>query len=401
MKRLIYLFFVSGILSLSSLYAQVITHNPKVEEQSAPYVTITRVELTNAHTIIDLVFKNPKSQPSTNFPFQFPRSPQNNSSQIWLDPNTRLYKPGEIDTKFKFVKAEGIPTHDRRNVTSGEEVAFRAYFERLTPGIEVFDFYEGRSDGRGQTWNFYGIHIKNPLKVPSQKQEVDMAAVQPIEKIEQKEPSTTEQPVAVVSDWTTLNGSVIDEQSKQPLKATIAYQSGADSISLATSSGKYVMALSNKQSYSLQVSSPGYLPKTVEVSATELAKGPVLEKEILLTPLEEGTSFVLDNIYFETSEFKLLQESFKALDELVATMKSSPSMRIRVEGHTDSVGDFDKNLELSKKRAQAVKEYLVEKGIDSQRIETQGYGQTRPVTNAKSEEEKSKNRRVEIVILKS
>src|SRR5690606_15380277 len=108
MKRLISMLLISGGLWVSPLYAQIVTENPKVEEYSVSYVTITRVELTRQYTIIDLIFRNPKSTVPGASPFQFPGMPQNSGSQIWLDPNTRLYKPGEIDVKFKFIKAEGI-----------------------------------------------------------------------------------------------------------------------------------------------------------------------------------------------------------------------------------------------------------------------------------------------------
>ncbi len=394
MKRLIFLLFVSGVLRVSPLHAQIITENPKVEEQSAPYVTITKVELTDQYTIVDLLFKNPKNQSPGNYQFPFPGMPQSGGSQIWLDPNTRLYKPGEIDVRFKFIKAEGIPTRERRSVGSGEEVAFRAYFERLTPGIEIFDFYEGRSDGRGQTWNFYGIHAANPKKAVRKPAEV-------ITQPEVKEETNPAEPAAEITGLAIIKGVVYDNQTKKAIKSTIAYKDEGDSVSTSFSSGNYRLSLEKNSHYTLLVSSPGYLSKTVELNEEDLKSESTLIRDIYLLPLAEGVSFTLDKIYFETSKYELLQESFKELDELVSVMKANRGMRIKVEGHTDNVGDFDKNLELSRKRAQAVKDYLRSKGIDEGRVEVQGYGQTRPVTSGQSEEEKSKNRRVEIVILKA
>lgn len=394
MKRLIFLLFVSGVLRVSPLHAQIITENPKVEEQSAPYVTITKVELTDQYTIVDLLFKNPKNQSPGNYQFPFPGMPQSGGSQIWLDPNTRLYKPGEIDVRFKFIKAEGIPTRERRSVGSGEEVAFRAYFERLTPGIEIFDFYEGRSDGRGQTWNFYGIHAANPKKAVRKPAEV-------ITQPEVKEETNPAEPAAEITGLAIIKGVVYDNQTKKAIKSTIAYKDEGDSVSTSFSSGNYRLSLEKNSHYTLLVSSPGYLSKTVELNEEDLKSESTLIRDIYLLPLAEGVSFTLEKIYFETSKYELLQESFKELDELVSVMKANRGMRIKVEGHTDNVGDFDKNLELSRKRAQAVKDYLRSKGIDEGRVEVQGYGQTRPVTSGQSEEEKSKNRRVEIVILKA
>jgi outer membrane protein OmpA-like peptidoglycan-associated protein len=92
--------------------------------------------------------------------------------------------------------------------------------------------------------------------------------------------------------------------------------------------------------------------------------------------------------------------SFVELDKLTLLMKDNLSMRLRIEGHTDNTGTDDYNLTLSEQRAQSVVYYLVEKGIDQERLEWIGYGASRPIAENNTVEGKAKNRRTEIVVLK-
>ena len=80
-------------------------------------------------------------------------------------------------------------------------------------------------------------------------------------------------------------------------------------------------------------------------------------------------------------------------------MQDNPQLTIRLEGHTDIIGDHDKNLQLSKDRVWACRDYLVKQGIDRNRIEAVGYGDTRPIRTTGTDEERKVNRRVEFVIL--
>jgi OOP family OmpA-OmpF porin len=112
-----------------------------------------------------------------------------------------------------------------------------------------------------------------------------------------------------------------------------------------------------------------------------------------------GSKLTLKNIFFETSKATLQSASYAELNRLAASMAENPTLRIRLEGHTDQIGDPAKNQTLSVERVVAVKRYLVNKGIAPDRIETKGYGDTRPLTSGRSETDRRQNRRVEVIIL--
>lgn len=404
--------FGAIVLSIHTSFGQI-TENPRVEESSVPYVKIRKVELTDANTVIYLQFidkqaQQPqfRSQPGMP-PFpdsRIPKLQRQAQSQIWLDPETRLYKPGEIDKKFKFIRAENITTTTKTNVASGDTVDFVAYFERLTPGVEEFDFYEGRSSGGYQSWNFYGVHIKNPLKKQPEKSSKPIAkattppakkpAARPAVKAPQK-PVPAPAPKKE-SETAVLRGTVYNAKTKEPIAAQLSYVESGDTLQIRSSSGKYRVGVDAGERYKFRVMARGYYGSSFSLAPVD-SSNKSFDQDVYLIPLIVGETILLPNIYFETSQYTLLPESSEELNRLVDVMRDSPTVKIRVEGHTDNVGDFDKNLELSRQRAEAVKSYLVEKGINGSRIEAKGYGGTRPITKG-SEEERKKNRRVEFVI---
>ena len=107
----------------------------------------------------------------------------------------------------------------------------------------------------------------------------------------------------------------------------------------------------------------------------------------------------MSHIYFESAKFNLLPASLPELNDLVAFMKRYPTIRIKLEGHTDNQGNPERNFELSENRVKEVKKYLVDQGIDENRIEWIGYGGQRPIYSDGDESLRQKNRRVEVVII--
>lgn len=109
---------------------------------------------------------------------------------------------------------------------------------------------------------------------------------------------------------------------------------------------------------------------------------------------------VFDNLNFEYGKSVIKAESFPFLDELADVLVKEPTWKIKIVGHTDNVGSDASNLELSKKRAIAVSNYLVGKGVDASRIATDGKGESMPIATNDTAEGRDKNRRVEFTIMK-
>lgn len=107
----------------------------------------------------------------------------------------------------------------------------------------------------------------------------------------------------------------------------------------------------------------------------------------------------LYGVQFETGSAIIKKTSYTTLDAVVKAMKEDPSFDISINGHTDNTGNYDKNVALSKARAQATKDYLVSKGVDPARIiSVQGFGPDKPVADNATPEGRTKNRRVEFVV---
>lgn len=416
------------LLTVSGLRAQVqyATESPRVDDVNDTDVTIKRVELTEQYTIIYMKFQSPQQKSSGRswpFPIPIPGGGQGgqvlSTSNIGFQPTSRLYV-NQGERSYKFVRAENIPAETRRQVQPGERVDFVAYFERIDPGYTTFDLFECK-DSRGYVcFNFWGVHIINPKKKDTYAQRTPKAPtpVQPKTQQPRYTPRTTPgvgvpdktpkpvEPAPAQETAIAINGITRDAKSKQPVVATVTYRllSGAeasgddpaDSVQSADPTGKYRIAIDRRGVYAVTASAKGYFSQSDTLATNRVD----VARDFNLVPIEAGAKITLKNIYFNVSKYNLKPESFPELDRLVTVMQSNPTMQIRLEGHTDTVGEFDANVELSRNRVNEVKRYLVDKGISAGRIETVGYGPSRPINTNKSLKERPENRRVEMVIVK-
>ncbi|PLX32786.1 MAG: flagellar motor protein MotB [Ignavibacteria bacterium] len=188
--------------------------------------------------------------------------------------------------------------------------------------------------------------------------------------------------------------------------ATISYERLSDGKSIGTATvdpetGQYKIALPLGHDYGFHAESDGYYPVSEHLDLTELEGFDEVQRDLVLAPLLQGTSIRLNNIFFDFDQDVLRDESKPELDRLANLLRSRPSMIIQIDGHTDSKGGYDYNIDLSRRRAQAVVNYLVSQGIAEIRLLPRGFGKTRPVATNDTDEGRQLNRRVEYTILQN
>lgn len=200
---------------------------------------------------------------------------------------------------------------------------------------------------------------------------------------------------------------VVDKKSGEPIeaivnmKASTQNETAFEGVGMCNEKGIFQLKLSPNSDIELTISFPEYLPihKTFKFTNKDQIKFKV-HKKYKLTKLVVGEYIQLKRIYFQEGEFELLSLSYEQLNTLVTLMNNHPKMKIEIAGHTDNSGSAKYNQRLSQNRADAVKRYLVDKGVKKKRIKGVGYGGTKPIVNGKDPKSKQENRRVEFKVIK-
>ena len=126
---------------------------------------------------------------------------------------------------------------------------------------------------------------------------------------------------------------------------------------------------------------------------------PLQLEVIIIDSVTSGSKFELNDLLFKTDSYTLFEESKAILDLFAIYLTSNPQYFIKIEGHTDDIGDDRSNLLLSQKRAQEVRKYLISKNIDKDRLQAKGYGEQKPKVANTSDENRRINRRTECQII--
>jgi outer membrane protein OmpA-like peptidoglycan-associated protein len=199
---------------------------------------------------------------------------------------------------------------------------------------------------------------------------------------------------------------VVDADSKNPTDAKVRMQTLKDKVvvgSIDQGGGMFEFTITSPtaKEYQLSVEKEGYVFQNLTLKldgATTKEKN--VTKIIEMRKLVVGVVSILRNIYFDFDKATFKTDSYGELNKLETMMKQNTGLQVEIGGHTDSVGDKLINQALSLRRANAVKSFLTSKGIDTRRIKTVGYGESRPLASNDDEAEgRQFNRRVEFKVL--
>jgi outer membrane protein OmpA-like peptidoglycan-associated protein len=163
--------------------------------------------------------------------------------------------------------------------------------------------------------------------------------------------------------------------------------------------GKFTIEIPGADVYQIKIKGVGSNQDYHEMEIPALKENQaygIYELDIIFEP---PRVFTLDNVLFDTGSASIKPSSNKELKELFDYMSLKPDLRVEIAGHTDDVGEAESNLTLSQQRAEAVRNWLIRRGITAERITAKGYGETQPVASNKTAEGKQKNRRTEVRIM--
>ncbi|MCG8319307.1 MAG: OmpA family protein [Cytophagales bacterium] len=203
----------------------------------------------------------------------------------------------------------------------------------------------------------------------------------------------------------TLKVRVEDNNTAETLNAKVSLTGVGDNIIIPVRRDEkrnfiFNVTYPESKKFMLTAEKDGYVFKSIEITLPAAKeKRREIRRKIELDPLTVGLSTVLRNIYFEFDRATFTQESYVELNKLEKLLSNNPNIDVEIAGHTDRVGTIIYNKDLSQRRADAVVKWLKKKGIDPRRLESRGYGKTRPLASNDDEfEGRELNRRVEFKV---
>ena len=216
-----------------------------------------------------------------------------------------------------------------------------------------------------------------------------------------------EQPILVEEkSLTVFKGKIIDAITFEPIKAEIEIVLNKTGDTYTTfysnsATGKFLLSLPAGANYGISVTADGYLFHSENFDLPNGDGFKIVEKDIHLKNIKVGSNISLRNVFFDTGKWAIKSNSYNELDRLVILLNDVKTLKIEISGHTDNIGSLSFNELLSQKRADAVVDYLLSKGISKNRLSSRGYGQTKPISNNDTDNGRALNRRTEFEIIKN
>lgn len=200
-----------------------------------------------------------------------------------------------------------------------------------------------------------------------------------------------------------VKGKVFDEKTTKGLPSAVELTdlSTRELMSKVQTdaTGNYLITLPVGRDYAFTVSRKGYLFYSENFSLSEKASDSTYNIDISLKPIEANATVILKNIFFDVNKYNLKEQSTTELDNVFMLLRDNPTLKIQINGHTDNAGRINDNMVLSNNRAQAVVQYLINKGIEPTRLTFKGFGPNEPVADNTTEEGRARNRRTELKVV--
>lgn len=207
------------------------------------------------------------------------------------------------------------------------------------------------------------------------------------------------------SELVLLKGSILDQKTGAPIEAEITVTDNEKNEIVGEyrsnkKTGKFLLALPAGKNYGLAIEKDDYLFHSENFIVKSGDQYKEFVTEVNLQKITEGSSTILNNIFFKTNSSNVADESLPELEKLAEMLMKKMTLEIELGGHTDNVGSESFNQNLSEKRAKGVYDTLIKLGVNANQLKYIGYGFSKPIASNDTEEGRSKNRRLEVKIIK-
>jgi len=216
--------------------------------------------------------------------------------------------------------------------------------------------------------------------------------------------------VSIAQDSTRLPSKIaivnvtVTDMKLKPRKGEIVLLRGETSgrflSGISDAAGKFSLELPAGDTYVVLLKNLGDTTSYTKITVPVLQEDEVFSEPFWVKiKYEPARKYTLDNVHFDFGKASLRPDSYSELQELADYLQRHTEIKVEIAGHTDNVGNDADNLKLSQQRANAIRDYLVKKGINTNRVTPKGYGATQPIAGNETDEGRQLNRRTEVRIL--